>query len=106
METGEKPLRILDLFFIFILLIAVCFGGILALSSSSNPTTQTDTFGRSTSESTNRSAELVSTVTITESNYSGWFILFVALAIIIVIMLSFFNSLKTSGLGKGKYRSG
>lgn len=95
-----------DLLFIFLILIAGCFGGIAMISSQQNPTTGSDTFGGTTSEQTNRTSEMVSEVQVTEANYSGWFLLFAALAVVIMLIIGIMMTLKKSGLGRGKYRTG
>lgn len=99
-------MRVMDLIFIFTVLVAVCIGGIVIIASGNNPVGYTDTFGNAPSDQTNRSAELVGAVTTAEASYSGWFLLFAVVAVIIVIMLGFFYSLRKGGIGRGKYRSG
>jgi hypothetical protein len=95
-----------DLLFIFVILIAACVGGIAMIASQQNPTTGADTFGGTTSEQTNKTSEMVSEVQVQEVNYSGWFILFAALAFVIVLIIGFMLALRKSGLGGGKYRTG
>jgi hypothetical protein len=95
-----------DLLFIFLVLIVGCFGGIAMIASQQNPTTGADTFGGATSSDVNRTSEMVSEVQVTETNYSGWFILFAALAVVIMLIIGIMMTLKKSGLGRGKYRTG
>lgn len=95
-----------DLLFILVVLIAASVGGIALMASQSNPTTGADTFGGATSEQTNRTSEMVSEVGVTEVNYSGYFVLFAALAVVISIIIGAMILLRKGGLGKGKYRTG
>lgn len=95
-----------DLLFIFLILIAGCFGGIAMIATQQSPTTGTDTFGGATSADVNRTSEMVSEVQVTEANYSGWFLLFAALAVVIMLIIGIMMALKKGGLGRGKYRTG
>ena len=95
-----------DLLFIFMVLVVGCIGGLAAIASQSNSTTGTDTFGGATSDQTNRTSELVSNVQVAETGYSGVFLLFAAIAVVIMLIVGIMLTLKKSGLGRGKYRSG
>lgn len=95
-----------DLLFIFLILVIGCVGGFAAIASQSNPTTGEDTFGAATSEQTNRTSELVSNVQVAETEYSGVFLLFAAIAVVIMLIVGIMLTLKKSGLGRGKYRTG
>jgi hypothetical protein len=95
-----------DLLFILVILIAGSIGGIALMASQQNPTTTEDTFGSATSEQTNKTSEMVSEVGVAEANYSGYFVLFAALAIVISIIIGAMILLRKGGLGRGKYRTG
>ena len=99
-------MRTSDLLFIFVIFIAACVGGIAMMASHQDATVTTDTFGAATSANVNRTADMVSEVQVTEANYSGYFLLFVALAVIISIIIGIAIVLRKSGLSRGKYRTG
>ena len=95
-----------DLLFIFLILVIGCVAGLAMIASQSNPTTGADTFGGATGENVNRTSELVTNVQVAETEYSGFFLLFAALAVVIMIIIGIMLTLRKSGLGKGKYRTG
>ena len=95
-----------DLLFIFLILTIGCIGGLAAIASQSNPTMGADTFGSATGENVNRTSELVSNVQVAETEYSGLFLLFAAIGVVIMLIIGIMLTLKKSGLGRGKYRSG
>jgi hypothetical protein len=95
-----------DLLFIFLILVIGCIGGLVAIASQSNPTTGADTFGSATTENVNRTSELVTNVQVAETEYSGVFLLFAAIGVVIMLIIGIMLTLKKSGLGRGKYRTG
>ena len=98
--------RVLDLFFIAIIIVIACFGAVLMLASSTNPTLHSDTFSNPVNAQTKTSADLVTNVVSNESGGEGLFIVFCAVAVIAVIAFAFIYHFRKGGLGGGRWRTG
>lgn len=80
-------MRSSDLFFIALILVIVCAGSIVAFSYASNPTTGTDTFGNAVQPGTNQTAQTITDTAAHEADFTGLFVVFIAVVLIIVVIL-------------------
>jgi hypothetical protein len=97
-------MQITTLFFIAVLIAGCSFGMIAIAGSQTAP--GSDTWGTAPSEQTSNMGDTVQDVQAMEAGTGSWFVLFVAIAAIVVIILGTMTALKRSGLGSGKYRTG
>lgn len=116
-------MKILEIFFIVVILIACMFGMIFAMASSPNPAAAIDSYNNTASTSTNQTAYLIQSVaggavntttngttTTTQiaqpgiSGMMGWFIVLMGIFGLIVVFLFIMSSFKKMP-GQG-YRKG
>jgi hypothetical protein len=98
-------MRTSDLFFIVIVLVIACFGGLAMMASHTDSTKVADSFGSSTTPNVNKTAELVEKTTTQENSVMGYLLLLAAVITVIVILIGGMVLLRKSNIGGGKYRT-
>jgi hypothetical protein len=100
-------MQIVSMFFIVGVVVLFLFGGIVMMGTQqvNDPSKVQDTFGTSTSPSTNSSQNLAVTVGAAEGKSSGLVVILLAIFIIICIVIGAMISIRGSGLGGNKWRT-
>lgn len=95
-----------DIFFVVVIMIVCLFGGVIALGSQTSPVGIVDSNGNTTSATTNATAHAIQNIHQGETTYSSWFILFLAVVLVISVIVGGMMLLKKNSPNRGKYRSG